>query len=127
MSPLRAKPGKAAVPGFRDALQRLSAEFTILIAEALDLEPTVLTRLFDDAPFSRLKVMLYPPPPKQTDEEKDSQGAGPHKDGVFMTYLLQGTGHNSLEVQNKSGAWIPVPPIPGTLVANIGRLPETLT
>ena len=51
----------------------------------------------------------------------------PHKDGVFMTYLLQLGEHKCLEVQNKSGVWIPVPPIPGTLVVNIGRLLETLT
>ena len=44
-----------------------------------------------------------------------------------MTYLLQGGDHNCLEVQNKTGNWIAVPPIPGTLVVNIGRLLEILT
>lgn len=44
-----------------------------------------------------------------------------------MTYLLQGGDHNCLEVQNKTGEWIAVPPIPGTLVVNIGRLLEILT
>ena len=55
------------------------------------------------------------------------QGVGPHKDGSFLTYLLQGTGHSSLEVQNKSGTWISAPPIPNTLVVNIGRSLEALT
>ena len=44
-----------------------------------------------------------------------------------MTYLLQDGEHSCLEVQNKAGEWIPVPPIPGTLVVNIGRLLEILT
>lgn len=55
------------------------------------------------------------------------QGVGPHKDGSFLTYLLQGTEHSSLEVQNKSGTWISAPPIPNTLVVNIGRSLEALT
>lgn len=122
------------VPGFRDALesynsavQKLATDFTGLIAEALDLAPTALTKLFGDRPFNRLRVTQYPPPLNQTNAEKDRNGIGPHKDGVFMTYLLQGGEHNCLEVQNKSGAWIPVPPVPGTLVVNIGRLLEILT
>lgn len=105
----------------------MAANFTILIAKALDLEPNALTRFLDDAPFSRLKVMKYPPPPKDTDDQKEKQGAGAHKDGVFMTYLAQTSEHTALEVQNKSGQWIPVPPIPGTLVVNIGRMLEIAT
>ncbi|KAM4067044.1 2OG-Fe(II) oxygenase superfamily protein [Hirsutella rhossiliensis] len=127
-------PDETALPGFRSALegylsavQDLAADFTVLVAEALDLASTSLTRLFDDSPFSRLKVMRYPPPSEQTTAAWGRRGVGPHKDGVFMTYLLQGGEHECLEVQNKSGAWIPVPPIPGTLVINIGRLLETLT
>ncbi|PHH90812.1 hypothetical protein CDD83_2566 [Cordyceps sp. RAO-2017] len=132
-------PDEAAVPGFRPALERyrsavqaVAAEFTVLIAEALELAPEALTRLFDDSPFSRLKVMMYPAPAaeaeqQQQQQQQQQQGAGAHKDGVFMTYLLQGGEHRCLEVQNKAGAWVAVPPVPGTLVVNIGRLLEALT
>ncbi|KAL2153915.1 hypothetical protein VTH82DRAFT_2591 [Thermothelomyces myriococcoides] len=127
-------PDETAVPGsrkaieeYRSAVQTLASDFTVLIEEALELEPTSLTRLFVDSPFSRLKITSYPPPPESQDEESEQQGVGAHKDGVFMTYLLQGGEHNCLEVQNKSGAWIPVPPVPGTLVVNIGRILEILT
>lgn len=108
-------------------MQKLAAVFTVFIAEALDLPATSLTRLFDDSPFNSLKVRKYPPPSKETNTEDSRQGIGPHKDGVFMTYLLQGGNHSCLEVQNKSGAWIPVPPIPGTVVVNIGRILEILS
>lgn len=59
--------------------------------------------------------------------EDGSHGIGPHKDIAFMTYLLQGGTHNCLEVQNKLGHWVPVPPVPGALVVNIGRLLEVIT
>lgn len=52
---------------------------------------------------------------------------GPHKDSCFLTFLLQGTPHTGLEVQNKAGTWLPVKPIPGTLVINIGRALEAIT
>lgn len=59
--------------------------------------------------------------------DSDFQGVGPHKDGGFLTYLLQATSQPSLEAQNKSGVWIPVPPIPDTLVVNVGRSLESMT
>lgn len=80
---------------------------------------------FDEAHQNKLKLIKYPPPPST--QIQDVQGVGPHKDSCFLTYLLQGTPHTGLEVQNKSGAWIPAPPIPGTLVVNIGRALEALT
>jgi isopenicillin N synthase-like dioxygenase len=76
-----------------------------------------------------MKLVRYPPPPRPSGAEEhiNLQGSGPHKDGSFLTYLLQGTPHLGLEVQNKAGHWISVPPIPGTLVVNIGRSLETIT
>ncbi|KAJ5945374.1 Oxidoreductase 2OG-Fe(II) oxygenase family [Penicillium verrucosum] len=38
-----------------------------------------------------------------------------------------GSSHQGLEVQNKAGTWIPVPPVPDTLVINIGLIFESLT
>lgn len=171
----------------------------ILVAEALDLEPTAMLKFFNDPPRNKVSLLRYPPPPlpssstngtnvttngtngttngtkgtsNRTNEttngtnvttngtnvaingtnrttngvnittnetngtngvntentaESDFQGVGPHKDGGFLTYLLQATSQASLEAQNKSGVWIPVPPIPDTLVVNVGRSLESMT
>lgn len=108
-------------------VQKFAVEFTVLMAEALDLPSDALIDLLGKPPDSRLKAMRYLPPSTDNDTKDENQGIGPHKDGVFMTYLLQDGEHNCLEVQNRAGQWIPVPPIPGTLVANIGRLLEIIT
>lgn len=71
--------------------------------------------------MSGVKSAVHPLPDAQQVTATEFQGGGPHKDGLFLTYLLQGTGHSSLEVQNKVDEWIAAPPIPGTLVVNIGR------
>lgn len=113
----------------------------ILVAEALDLEPTALMKFFNDPPRNKVSLLRYPSPPSpstpSTNGTKgvndqgttggDFQGVGPHKDGGFLTYLLQATPQASLEAQNKSGDWIPVPPIPDTLVVNVGRSLESMT
>jgi isopenicillin N synthase-like dioxygenase len=108
--------------------QAVADEFMLLIPEALGLNPTVFTKLLrSEPPMSSLRIGAYAEPDDWQVAEPDVQGVGPHKDGSFLTYLLQGTNHSSLEVQNKCGMWIPVPPIPNTLVINIGRSLESLT
>ena len=112
----------------------------ILVAEALDLEPTAMVRFFNDPPRNKVSLLKYPPPPlpsssingiNRVNENGSSsgefQGVGPHKHGGFLTYLLQATSQAGLEAQNKSGVWIPVPPIPDTLVVNVGRSLESMT
>ncbi|CAI7659508.1 unnamed protein product [Penicillium glandicola] len=127
-------PDETAIPGFRESLNRYLSEvsnlaelFPGLIAEALDLPSTAFDRVFDTPQQHKLKLIKYPPPPESSNEESGFQGVGPHKDSGFLTFLLQGTPHHGLEVQNKTGTWIPAPPLPGTLVINIGRSLEALT
>ncbi|KAL3466122.1 hypothetical protein BJX64DRAFT_274673 [Aspergillus heterothallicus] len=123
-------PDENAIPGFRRSVESYLAElspvaenFQVLIAEALDLQPTALKQFFDDPVQQKMKLIKYPPPRS----ESDSQGVGAHKDSEFLTFLLQATPHHGLEVQNKSGVWISAPPIEGSLVVNIGRALEAIT
>lgn len=107
-----------------------------MIAEALDLPSTALLPFFDTPQQHKLKLIEYPAPQISSSDaaaaadhgkNTDVQGVGPHQDSGFLTFLKQATPHAGLEVQNKSGAWIPAPPIPETLVINIGRSLEVLT
>ncbi|CAG8888804.1 unnamed protein product [Penicillium egyptiacum] len=126
-------PDETAIPGFREAFDTYLSEvsslaelFPGLIAEALGLPSTAFDQVFDTPQQHKLKLIKYPPPPEASNES-GFQGVGPHKDSGFLTFLLQGTPHHGLEVQNKAGTWIPAPPLPGTLVINIGRSLEALT
>ncbi|KAE8398259.1 hypothetical protein BDV37DRAFT_263734 [Aspergillus pseudonomiae] len=126
-------PEEAAVPGFRQAvktyleyIRRVTDEFKVLVAEALDLKSTAFLDFFDEQCTSRFTLNKYSLP-KSTGPVDKLQGHLAHTDGSFLTFLLQGTTHGGLEVQNKSGVWIPVPPLPGTLVVNLGRQMESVT
>ncbi len=56
------------------------------------------------------------------DSAGDDQGVGAHKDGGFLTLLLQDE-NRGLQVETDDG-WVDVTPKRGTLVVNIGELLE---
>lgn len=70
-------------------------------------------------PLSRASFVYYPP---QEDTGSNVQfGVSPHTDFGVLTVLCQDdTG--GLHVQNAQGQWLHAPPIPDTLVVNVGDL-----
>lgn len=54
-------------------------------------------------------------------------GVGEHSDSGALTLLLQQPGTSGLQARNGAGAWVDVPPLPGTLVVNIGELLQIAT
>ncbi|KAJ5991618.1 Clavaminate synthase-like protein [Penicillium canescens] len=109
-------PAETSAVGFRKSveaylaeIEHLSERFTGLVAEALDTDPSVFAKFFKKPCMSGMKIAAYPAPDASQGTKTEFQGVGPHKDGSFLTYLLQGTEHSSLEVQNKSGEWIAAP------------------
>ncbi|KIJ50473.1 hypothetical protein M422DRAFT_159772, partial [Sphaerobolus stellatus SS14] len=119
-------PRKEVLPCFRataeayiKSVEELSFEFTSLVAEALGLPPDALDRFYDEPKSimqQRCKIVKYP-----TVTSGSKQGVGPHYDAGFLTFLLQASPHEGLQVQNLRGDWIPASPIPGTFVVNIGK------
>ena len=106
-------------------MSTLSRSFTSLIAEALDLVPTIFDRFFDKDQQHKLKIVKYPDTASLPGQQ--SQGVGPHKDSMLTSYLLQVPPHTGLQAQNINGDWIDCPPLPGTLVVAIGQGLEALT
>ena len=76
---------------------------------------------FRDRPISRGSLQYYPPPP--SDAEADQFGVAPHTDFGLLTVLCQDQ-IGGLEIRQRNGEWAAMPPIPGTLVVNIGDLLE---
>ena len=75
-------------------------------------DPTVLFRIFH-----------YPAPDASTPET--AWGVGEHTDYGLLTLLAQDR-HGGLQVKTPQG-WIDAPPVPGTLVCNIGDMLDRLT
>ncbi|KIW29370.1 uncharacterized protein PV07_05188 [Cladophialophora immunda] len=132
---------EAAVPRFREiveayvaALQDLAMRFLELVTEALDLPAHSLERF--TGPQDRIKLVHYRPSPttpsssSPADPPSSTQGVGPHKDSSgWMTFLLQASDPSipGLQVLSKDGLWLDAPPVPGTLVVNMGQAFEAAT
>ena len=72
-----------------------------------------------DRPLSRASAVYYPPQPPDLGPEQF--GVGPHTDFGTLTVLCQDD-VGGLQVQDVQGEWIEAPPIPGTLLVNVGDL-----
>ena len=89
-----------------------------LMALALDLPGDFFAQRYR-RPLGRAQLIRYPPQPPGAAHER--YGVAPHTDFGCITLLLQDDS-GGLVVRHRDGNWIPVPPIAGTLVVNIGDL-----
>lgn len=111
---------KPAVQSYAKQIGELGNRLLQAIALALEIDQEFFTRHYT-SPMTRGQLIRYPP----TEGGQDDFGVAPHTDFGCITLLLQET--PGLEVLDKSGEWIPAPPIDGTLVINIGDLLERWT
>lgn len=115
----------AALPELRETVLRYQAAVTALatrivraFAAALGQPEDVFAPIYTPVPNQLLKLIRYP----GREATESDQGVGAHKDGGFVTVLLQDV-VPGLEVEI-GDAWISAPPIPGTFVINIGEVLE---
>ena len=118
-----------ALPELKPLLLAYQAEVTRVgidvlkaIAVALGQSPDVFAEIYEPQPSQLLKIIRYP----GRDVAKTDQGVGAHKDGGFVTVLLQDV-TPGLRVRTEEGVWIDAPPVPGTFVINTGELLELAT
>ncbi|OCH87338.1 Clavaminate synthase-like protein [Obba rivulosa] len=112
------------LPGFREAVLTyyhaavdLGKKLFPLFALALDLPEDY----FDDKTKNSaaiMRVLHYPPQTGPVDDRVI--GIGAHTDFECFTILWQEPGIQALQVLNAQKQWIDAPPIPGTLVVNLG-------
>jgi isopenicillin N synthase-like dioxygenase len=120
----------ASLPGLRPVLLGWLAEATSLairlvraFAAALGQDEDVFAPIYRDRPNQLLKIIRYPGRDAAGDNDGSAgQGVGPHKDGGFVTVLLQDT-QAGLQVETDRG-WIDAPPVPDTFIVNVGELLE---
>ncbi len=115
----------ANLPAYKDTILRYQAAAAGLairliktFAVAMGQPENIFEAIYTPDSHYLLKIIRYP----GRDATESSQGVGAHKDGGFVTVLLQDV-QKGLEVEH-DGGWISAPPIPGTFVINIGEILE---
>ncbi|MGA1599774.1 MAG: isopenicillin N synthase family dioxygenase [bacterium] len=75
-------------------------------------------------PLAQLRLLHYPE--LDISAFPDQQGAGAHTDYGSVAILTQDS-VGGLELRNRSGEWIPVEPVPGAFICNVGHIMEIWT
>ncbi|KAK5777459.1 S-norcoclaurine synthase 1 [Gossypium arboreum] len=93
----------------------------ISFAKNLGTDPKMLSSFFEDGAQS-IRMNYYPP----CAEASKVFGASPHSDATGLTLLLQVNEVEGLQIK-KDEKWLPVKPIPGALIVNIGDIIEIMS
>lgn len=114
-------------PGFRDVLEEMFSQFVNtgriienIINECLGLPSNLLTEYNDDRKWDLMSAFRYFPA-----TERENTRVAEHKDVNCITFVFQDE-VGGLEVL-KDGNWIPVTPVEGTLVVNVGDVIQVMT
>jgi isopenicillin N synthase-like dioxygenase len=109
------------VLAYLDALTAVGQAVLTGVALSLDLDPGYFCTGYTADPTILFRIFHYPPSPPQTGD----WGVGEHTDYGLVTLLAQDDS-GGLQVAAPEG-WIDAPPVPGTLVCNIGDMLDRLT
>ncbi|MCC9146779.1 MULTISPECIES: 2-oxoglutarate and iron-dependent oxygenase domain-containing protein [unclassified Arthrobacter] len=115
---------RATAMDWAEAMSWVGAELLSAIAVSLELPEDHFTEPFEDTPAWMAKLIHYV---GGVVKEAGTQGVGAHADYGFITLLLQDS-VGGLEVKpHESDTWLPVEPIRGALVVNLGEMLEVAT
>jgi isopenicillin N synthase-like dioxygenase len=109
---------KPRMMAYYDKVNVLGYEFLKLFELALGLRADELKQFFKKD-MNSLRLLHYPP--QKPDEDGVHLGARAHTDTNAFTILAQDA-NGGLEIRNRDGEWVAVPPIEGTLVVNVGEV-----
>jgi isopenicillin N synthase-like dioxygenase len=110
---------KPAVLRFMDEATRAAHAIMEGVALSLGLDAQYFRRTYTANPTLLFRIFEYPA------GEGEDWGVGEHTDYGLLTLLAQDE-NGGLQVKTPTG-WIEAPPIPGTLVCNIGDMLDRLT
>jgi isopenicillin N synthase-like dioxygenase len=109
------------VLAYLDALTSAGQAVLAGVAQSLSLDAGYFAAGYTADPTILFRVFHYPPSPPQD----DGWGVGEHTDYGLLTLLAQDDS-GGLQVATPEG-WTDAPPVPGTLVCNIGDMLDRMT
>ncbi len=111
------------VTDYMAAVTRTAAALLEGIALSLNLEADYFSSHYTADPTVLFRIFHYPVPEESI--AASAWGVGEHTDYGLLTLLAQDR-HGGLQIKTPRG-WIDAPPVPGTLVCNIGDMLDRLT
>ncbi|NMO19887.1 isopenicillin N synthase family oxygenase [Pyxidicoccus fallax] len=113
---------RAAALDYIDAATRAAHALMEGVALSLGLDADYFQRNYTAEPTVLFRIFHYPAEPEDGEER---WGVGEHTDYGLLTLLAQDA-NGGLQVKTPRG-WVEAPPLPGTLVCNIGDMLDRMT
>ncbi|GAB2299056.1 hypothetical protein Dimus_033130 [Dionaea muscipula] len=114
-------PFSEMIEAYSDVTRNLALTLLNFVAKALKIDPKYMIDLFDEGK-QEIRINYYPPCP----QPELVMGFTPHSDASALTILLQVNETAGLQVK-KDDEWIPVKPLPGAFIVNVGDILEVVT
>jgi len=108
-----------AMSAYYDAMMALGGRLMRAVAVSLGLAEDFFVPRYAK-PLQRTQAIFYPP--QDAGAEEEIFGVAPHTDFGCITLLWQDDNGGLQVRERQSGGWIDAPPLPGTLVVNVGDL-----
>ena len=115
---------REAVLGYMNATIAAARALMEGVALSLGLDDGYFEQHYTTDPTVLFRIFRYPAT-SDTDRNAERWGVGEHTDYGLLTLLLQDE-RGGLQVRSGDG-WIEAPPLPGTLICNIGDMLDRLT
>ncbi|KAK7319169.1 hypothetical protein RJT34_03887 [Clitoria ternatea] len=112
---------RESVDTYSVELKNLAIKMMKIMGIALAIDPNELTEIFTEGTLT-VRINYYPPCP----EPDRVIGLKAHSDLGGLTMLLQTNDVQGLQVR-KDGLWIPINPLPGAFIINVGDQLEIVT
>ncbi len=114
------------ISAWMEQVQSVGMSLMHAMAEGLDKPRDYFDERMSPDPYTRIKVIRYPPQENQNDKQvADEQGLGLHHDSGVLTLILQDA-VPGLQVMSE-GRLVDVDPMPGSYVVNIGEMLQSAT
>jgi isopenicillin N synthase-like dioxygenase len=117
---LNAEDFKSITMEYYSHVVALAKDILVVLAATLDLPESYFDGFVKDS-VATLRLLHYPPQPKDSDE-KLSRGIGAHTDFGAVTLLMQGEVDGLQVFEKKTGQWLDVKPVKGAYVVNLGNM-----
>jgi isopenicillin N synthase-like dioxygenase len=115
---------REAARAYMDAATRAAHALMEGVALSLGLDADWFRQHYTAEPTVLFRIFHYPAEPAPEDGE-ERWGVGEHTDYGLLTLLAQDV-HGGLQVKTPRG-WTSAPPLPGTLVCNVGDMLDRMT
>ncbi|GMJ06060.1 hypothetical protein like AT4G25300 [Hibiscus trionum] len=112
---------RATIDKYSTELHKVMLHLMKLIAKNLGADPEMLLGFFEDG-TQAIRMNYYPPCAEAT----KVFGISPHSDSTGLSLLTQVNEVLGLQIKRNEN-WVPVKPVPGALIVNIGDMIEILS